>query len=133
MDSLTSANQVHLRVQVIDMQPQTLKLTLPVYLKASDLSQRIARDAGLQQYWPDRTRKQYALRARGRLLQPQETLKDLKVINDELIYILPHIRPNTPVGEQFPDYPDETTYAAGATGVLILLSFFALLISIGWG
>ena len=61
-------NTVSLRVQVIDMEPQILDLRLPIFLKSSDLSQRIAREAGLQAYWPDRTRKLYALRARGRLL-----------------------------------------------------------------
>ena len=34
-------NTVVLRIQVIDMEPQTLDLTLPDYLPASDLSQRM--------------------------------------------------------------------------------------------
>ncbi len=44
------SNTVQLKVQVIDMNPQTLDLQLPLYLRASDLSQRIARDAGLQAF-----------------------------------------------------------------------------------
>ena len=100
------SNTVQLKVQVIDMNPQTLDLQLPMYLRAGDLSQRIARDAGLQAFWPDRTRKLYSLRARGRLLQPNETLGDLRVVNNELIYVLPQIRPNTPLQEQNPDFPE---------------------------
>ena len=98
-----SQNTVVLRIQVIDMDPRTLDLTLPAYLPASDLSQRIARDAGLKRYWENNTRKHYQLRARGRLMQRNETLKDLNVVDNELIYILPQIRPNSLVQEQYPD------------------------------
>ena len=41
---------IQVRIQVIDMKPQVLDLRVPVYLKASDLSQRIIRDAGLEPF-----------------------------------------------------------------------------------
>ena len=126
-------NTVSLRVQVIDMEPQILDLRLPTFLKSSDLSQRIAREAGLQSYWPDRTRKLYALRARGRLLQPNETLGDLGVINNELLYILPQIRPDSPLFEQKPEYPVESTHSAGKLGTLITLLVIIMFFSVNWG
>ena len=126
-------NTVLLRVQVIDMEPKTLDLRLPKFLRSSDISQRIARDAGLQAFWPDRTRKLYQIRARGRLLQANETLGDMNVVDNELIYILPQIRPNTPLQEQWPEYPVETTYAAGAISILLILLFFIMFLSTCWG
>ena len=125
-------NTVSLRVQVIDMEPKMLDLRLPTFLKASDLSQRIAREAGLQAYWSDRTRKSYELRARGRLLTPNETLLDLGVVDNELLYILPQIRPNTPLQEQQPEYPAESTLAATLL-VLITLLVSIMFFSINWG
>lgn len=126
-------NTVSLRVQVIDMEPQILDLRLPIFLKSSDLSQRIAREAGLQSYWPDRTRKLYALRARGRLLQPNETLGDLGVINNELLYILPQIRPGSSLLEQQPEYPAESVHKAGKLGILITLLCVIIFFSVNWG
>ena len=69
------------RVQVIDLQSFTLDLTLPTYLPARDLSQRIARDAGLTAYDDQAKRRRYWMRARGRLVQEHETLADLGVVN----------------------------------------------------
>ena len=126
-------NTVSLRVQVIDMEPQILDLRLPIFLKSSDLSQRIAREAGLQAYWPDRTRKLYALRARGRLLQPNETLGDLGVVNNELLYILPQIRPGSSLLEQKPEYPVESVHKAGKLGILVTLLCFIMFFSVNWG
>ena len=126
-------NTVSLRVQVIDMEPQILDLRLPIFLKSSDLSQRIAREAGLQAYWPDRTRKLYALRARGRLLHPNETLGDLGVINNELLYILPQIRPGSPLEEQQPEYPSESVHTAGKLGILVTLLLVIMFFSVNWG
>ena len=125
-------NTVLLRVQVIDMEPKKLDLRLPIFLKASDVSQRIAREAGLQAFWPDNTRKLYALRARGRLLHPNETLGDLRIMDNELLYILPQIRSNT-LKEQFPEYPEETNYAAGALSILCIQIFFIFFLSVNWG
>lgn len=126
-------NTVSLRVQVIDMEAQILDLRLPTFLKSSDLSQRIAREAGLQAYWPDRTRKLYALRTRGRMLQPNETLHDLRVIDNELLYILPQIRRGSPLQEQTPEYPSESSYAAGALSVLLILIVSIMFFSVNWG
>ena len=49
----TDSQVVTVRVQVVDMQPFTLDLQVPTYLPARDLTQRIARDAGLNAYWTD--------------------------------------------------------------------------------
>jgi len=126
-------NTVLLRVQVIDMEPKKLDLRLPLFLRASDVSQRIAREAGLQTFWPDNTRKLYALRARGRLLHPDETLGNLQIMDNELLYILPQIRPNTPLQEQYPEYPVETNYAAGALSILCIQISVIMFFSVNWG
>jgi hypothetical protein len=126
-------NTVSLRVQVIDMEPQILDLRLPTFLKSSDLSQRIAREAGLQAYWPDRTRKLYALRTRGRMLQSNETLHDLRVVDNELLYILPQIRQGSQLQEQQPEYPAESSYAAGALSILLGLVVTIMFFSVNWG
>ncbi|MDI6772700.1 MAG: hypothetical protein QME77_08970, partial [bacterium] len=52
---------VTVRVQVIDMNSFTLDLQVPTYLPARDLTQRIARDAGLDAYWDDGRRRLYWL------------------------------------------------------------------------
>ena len=126
-------NTVVLRIQVIDMDPKTLDLTLPDYLRASDLSQRIARDAGLKTHWANNTRRLYQLRARGRLMHRNETLRDLNVVNNELIYILPQISPNSHIQEQYPEYPEETKYIAGALSILLMLLCVIMFLSVCWG
>ena len=65
---------------IIDLQPFTLDMVVPDYLPARDLTQRVARDAGLGGFWEDGTRRKYYLRARGRLLNDDEKLKDLGVV-----------------------------------------------------
>ena len=80
---------VNLRVQVIAMKSFTLDLQVPTYLPARDLTQRVARDAGLDAFWGDGRRRLYWLRARGRLMLDDEKLSDLGVINGELVYLLP--------------------------------------------
>ena len=47
------AQTVPVHVQVIDLDPFALDMVVPTYLPASDLTQRVARDAGLGAYWPD--------------------------------------------------------------------------------
>ena len=94
------AQTVTVRVQVVDMKPFLLDLTVPTYLPARDLTQRIARDAGLDAYWQDGRRRLYWLRARGRLMNESETLSDLGVINSELVYLLPEPPAGTGVGER---------------------------------
>ena len=55
-DSIDPDSQtVTVRVQVIDMESFTLDLRVPNYLPARDLTQRIARDAGLEAHWADGT------------------------------------------------------------------------------
>ena len=83
------AQTVSVRVQVVDMQPFLLDLQVPNYLPARDLTQRIARDAGLDAYWDDGRRRLYWIWARGRLIHEDETLADLGVINRELVLLAP--------------------------------------------
>ena len=120
---------IQVRIQVIDMKPQVLDLRVPVYLKASDLSQRIIRDAGLEPFWPNRKRKLYWMRARGRLLQDHETLQELGVIDNELIYILPQPLPEMGVVEQNPDYPKINDYLGQGLPLLVFMLFLYCLYS----
>jgi len=124
---------VNVRVQVIDMKSFILDLQVPNYLPARDLTQRIARDAGLDSHWPDGRRRLYWLRARGRLLEDHEALKDLGVVPSELVYLLPEPPPGSGVMEQVPDYPKNEGYMA--KGIFALLGSIALVItwSVGWG
>ena len=115
------------------MKPQVLDLRVPVYLKASDLSQRIIRDAGLEPFWPNRKRKLYWMRARGRLLHDHETLQELGVIDNELIYILPQPLPEMGVMEQSPDYPKVNDYLGQGLPLLIFMLFAIISWSFCWG
>lgn len=124
---------VAVRVQVIDLRSFTLDLQVPTYLPARDLSQRIARDAGLDAHWPDGKRRLYYLRARGRLLQDGERLDELGVINGELVYLLPEPPAGSGVVEQPPEYPETHDYPAA--GWLTLVGTFAGVVAwaILWG
>ncbi|MFZ5475671.1 MAG: EsaB/YukD family protein [Myxococcota bacterium] len=126
-------NVVNLRVQVIDMKSFTLDLQVPTYLPARDLTQRVARDAGLDAFWPDGKRRLYWLRARGRLVSDDEKLQDLGVINGELVYLLPEPPAGSGVLEQAPDYPEQHPY--GGAGTFALLGSLALVLAwaVGWG
>jgi uncharacterized ubiquitin-like protein YukD len=128
----SDAQTVTVRVQVVDMQPFLLDLQVPTYLPARDLTQRIARDAGLDAYWEDGRRRLYWIRARGRLLGDGETLLELGVINGELIYLLPEPPAGEGVVERPPDYPVNIGYPA--KGLVILLSAlgFTVAWTIGW-
>ena len=53
------AGTVPVRVQVIDLETNALDMVVPTYLPASDLTQRVARDAGLGAYWEDGTRRHF--------------------------------------------------------------------------
>ena len=106
------AGTVPVHVQVIDMKPFSLDLVVPTYLPARDLTQRVARDAGLGAYWPDGTRREYWLRARGRLLQAEEKLQDLGVVPYELLHLLPQPPPGSGLEERPPEYPVNKGYAA---------------------
>ncbi len=124
---------VQVRVQVIDMDAFTLDLQVPTYLKARDLTQRVARDAGLKAYWDDGRRRLYWLRARGRLLGDEETLGDLGVIDGELVYLLPEPPAGSGVIEQNPDYPPTRGYAGKGTLALVGALLVCLSWAIGWG
>ena len=87
-----SLAEVRLRIQVIDINPKQIDITVPRYLAADNLSQRIIRDAGLQSHWRSGYRRNYTLRARGRVLNPKETLDQLDVVDGEMIYLLPETR-----------------------------------------
>lgn len=121
-------NVVQVRVQVIDLKSFTLDLQVPTYLPARDLTQRVARDAGLDSHWDDGRRRLYWLRARGRLMGDDEKLSDLGVVNGELVYLLPEPPAGSGVVEQPPDYPETHGYAGA--GTLMLLGTLALML--GW-
>lgn len=128
-----SQQTVHLRVQVVDLKSFTLDLQVPTYLPARDLTQRIARDAGLSAYWEGGRRRLYWLRARGRLLQDEETLGALGVVDGELVYLLPEPPPGSGVAEQVPDYPATRGYAGKGTLALVGSLFGVMLYAVGWG
>jgi len=86
---MSDARSVPVYVQVIDRESELLPLTVPVYLPVRDLTTRVARDAGLEAFWPDGRRRSFHLRARGRLLLPDETLQDLDIVDHELLHLLP--------------------------------------------
>lgn len=126
-------NVVNLRVQVVDMKSFMLDLQVPTYLPARDLTQRVARDAGLNAHWDDGRRRLYWLRARGRLMGDEERLSDLGVVNGELVYLLPEPPSGSGVVEQPPDYPEQKPYAGA--GTLTLLGSLSLVLawSAAWG
>ena len=86
---MSEAQTIQVRVQVIDVQPSTLDLVLPAFLPVNDLVQRIARDAGLDSFTEDGRRRTFWLRARGRVMEPEETLSDLQIVAYETLHLLP--------------------------------------------
>jgi uncharacterized ubiquitin-like protein YukD len=130
---VNDSQTVNVRVQVVDLKPFTLDLQVPNYLPARDLTQRIARDAGLEAYWDDGRRRLYWLRARGRLVDGDETLMDLSVVDGELVYLLPEPPAGTGVVERPPEYPENRGYRARGTTVLLGSAAGALLWTIAWG
>ena len=133
MEAAPQAQVVQVRVQVIDLNAQTLDLTVPTYLPARDLTQRVARDAGLVAFWPDGRRRLYWLRARGRLLQDEERLMDLGVINGELIHLLPEPPAGSGVVEQTPDFPENRGYAGSGNLALMGSLLMVVVFATGWG
>jgi hypothetical protein len=126
------AQTIPVYVQIIDLTPKTIDLVLPAYLPASDLTQRVARDADLGAFWPDGSRRIFYLRARGRLMQPTERLQDLGVVPYELLHLLPEPPKGSGVQERPPEYPPNMGYfGAGNLNVLAsLLVIFAW--TAGW-
>ncbi len=96
----SSASTASVVVVVIDLEPLRLSMTVPTYLPASDLTQRIARDAGLAAFWPDGTRRLWTLRARGRIVEDDERLGALGVGDGELLWLLPEPPPGSPALER---------------------------------
>lgn len=113
------AGTVTVRVQVVDVESGALDLVVPTYLPAKDVTQRIARDANLGAYWPDGTRRTFWIRARGRLLGPEERLQDLGIVPGELIHILPQPPEGSAVIERPPELPHTTGYRSGSMIVMI--------------
>ena len=125
-------HNVRVRVQVIDAQPSILSTTVATYLPMDQLTQLIARESGLQAFWPNGVRRLYWLRARGRLLQPNETLADVGVVGDELVYLLPQPPPDMTAYEQSPDYPERHPYLGQGYPILILSLFNIMFWGLGW-
>ncbi|MEO0600333.1 MAG: EsaB/YukD family protein [Myxococcota bacterium] len=128
---------VHLHV--IDDESRRLPLTVPAYLPVRDLTTRLARDAGLEAYWPDGRRRHFALRARGRVLLPDETLRDLGVVQQEVLHLLPEPRAGAgihevpwapPVSEDPPDRRRWVSVGASVSGLLALAGGHALAVSV---
>ncbi len=124
---------VRVRVQVIDLESFTLDLVVPTYLPARDLTQRVARDAGLGAHWPDGRRRQYWLRARGRLLGDDEKLEQLGVVDGELVYLLPEPPGGSGVVEQVPDYPETRGYPGKGIFALLGSILGIVVFAMAWG
>jgi len=121
------AQTVAVHVQVIDVEPLSLDMTVPMYLPARDLTQRLARDAGLGAFWPDGTRRKFYLRARGRLLQDEDKLSDFGVVHGELLHLLPEPPPGSGVQERVNQRVTNTT-PPSKTG----LKVWSVLYLVGW-
>ena len=95
------AGTVQIRVQVVDVDPAALDMIVPTYIAAKDLSQRIARDANLGAYWPDGSRRDFWIRARGRILNSEEKLDELGVVVDTFSRSLRPIQASLNVHQSF--------------------------------
>lgn len=124
---------VRVRVQVIDVQPRILQTSVATYLPMDQLTQLIARESGLQAFWSNGVRRLYWLRARGRLLQSHETLAEVGVVGDELVYLLPQPPDGMAAFEQNPDYPDRHPYLGQGYFNLVLGLFGIVFWVLGWG
>jgi len=128
-----SVSEVRLRIQIIDVDPKQIDVTVPRYLAADNLSQRVIRDAGLQSHWKSGYRRNYTFRARGRVVHPKETLENLGVVDGELIYLLPEPDPALGVIEQNPEYPEVNDYLGQGTPMLAGMVSGVLIFSFFWG
>jgi len=122
------AGTVPVRVQVIDLETNALDMVVPTYLPASDLTQRVARDAGLGAYWEDGTRRHFYLRARGRLMEQHEKLEDLGVVPYELLHLLPEPPADSGLQERPPEFPVNRGYAAAGN----VAAAIGLVVVLGW-
>lgn len=128
-----SLAEVRLRIQVIDINPRQLDVTVPKYIPVSDLSQRVVRDAGMMSHWPNRFRRHYYIHARGRMLDPAETLESVGLVDGELIYLLPQPDAQLGVLEQNPEYPEVKPYLGQGMAQLMLSLSGMLVFSFLWG
>lgn len=124
------AGTVPVHVQVLEVEPFSLDMVVPTYLPARDLTQRVARDAGLGAYWEDGTRRRHWLRVRGRLLEDHERLDDVGVVPHELLHLLPQPREDSGLVERPPEYPPNRGYSGAgnlnvAVGLLGVLAYTA--------
>jgi len=127
------AQALSLRVQVIDLDARLLDLTVPTYLPARDLTQRIARDAGLDVHWSDGRRRRYWVRARGRILAEEERLADVGVVGGELIHLLPEPPAGEGVREQVRDVPEQTGFRPSTAAALTLQVAVLIAWTVLWG
>ena len=128
-----SLSEVRLRIQVIDIEPRQLDVTVPRYIPVSDLSQRVVRDAGMQSHWANRFRRHYYIHARGRMLDHSETLESVGLVDGELIYLLPQPDAQLGVLEQNPAYPEVKPYLGQGLVQLMLTLLAVLVFSFLWG
>lgn len=124
---------LRLRVQIIDMQPRQIDVDVPAYIPADDLSQRVIRDAGLQSHWSTGYRRNYYVRARGRVLAPKETLESVGLVDGELIYLLPEVDVQKGVLEQNPEYPEVRPYLGQGITQLVMVLVLLLVYASLWG
>lgn len=125
--------ELRLRIQVIDQNPQQIDVSVPQYIPVSDLSQRVIRDAGMQSHWTNRLRRHYYIFARGRMLDPKETLESVGLVDGEVIYLLPQPDAKLGVIEQNPEYPEVTPYLGQGIPQLLLTLSGVLVFSFLWG
>lgn len=92
--------QIPVRLQVVGVEAKVLDALVPTYLPMRDVSQRLARDAGLNAWWPDGSRRLFWVRARGRVLGDDERLADVGIVPLELLHVLPQPHPDTVVVER---------------------------------
>jgi hypothetical protein len=128
------AQTVQVRIQVIDVQPFALDLVVPTYIHAADLTQRIARDAGLGANWPDGTRKHYWLRARGRVVLDHERLQDFGIQPGELVHLLPQPPAGSGIIERPADVVNGGSHLGdgplGAIGPLVTALFLTVVLAV---
>lgn len=126
------AGTVQVHVQVIDLEPFSLDMVIPTYLPAKDLTQRVARDAGLGAFWDDGTRRKFYLRARGRLLEDHEKLEELGIVQGELLHLLPEPPEGSGVEERTPEYPPNRGYVGAGNAAVLGSLLLVLLWTAAW-
>ena len=127
---MATSGAVEVIVQVVGLDPKTLQMSVPTYLRVEDLTQRVAVDSGLQPYWKDGSRRGFVLRARGRVLGGEERLADLDVQANELLHLLPEPPPGVQVRERPRGRERDGTASRVAAAVAHALAVLAF--TLGW-